>query len=840
MLLQAACAYAVTLKDIPEIEYGSGERIQQDFSDKSFIHYETPFYGVYDIKADGDYIWIALYSGGVMRYDTKSDTWRIFTKSDGLNYFQIHKIGITPEYVYAIGENNGRYANRFNRVTQKWENIPYNDLPALKWNYSDDPANPEIKRKGNELVHGGNGQGRVLETESDIWVGFDGICRFNKAHKTWTCWSQYGTFNRDITSIQKVNDKTIWFGSRNGIIELNKENGVWRRLSTVDGLFDNAVISMAEENGTIVVIHPNGLSKFQIKTQKWSSEPDIQGANHLLLQDGVLWLGDSKGVRLKNLSGRTQLVLPPNFEGHAVSGIVAQAGSIWLGTDNGLYSYKLSSGEWSAWTYQNGTFSQGAIPEIKMRSGEPEDYFGEDEYCEPGTTILGLGVRKNNLIIVMRMNCITEDAPLAEYLIEWNPLNGNISASLSGKNVAWERIGAIVEDGEDLWLTDSTDLYQVQYSSREFIKYERVPAITENAFLPLGKGLTKGAIVALKKDGGILWVGMDKGIGAYEPKSGWRTFTQPGPSHSYALDILNWKGTAWAQPGYVHNFIAAPWARYDISTNKWRSYSFENGWHPFAGTMQITGDMLWYADSNGVKTLDLNSGATKEYPNPSKSKVNGILVDKDIWAITANELSVWSEDTKSWRVFGFDEAEINRHTDSTNKLGLSLAKQGDKIWIGHNTGVARFDLYTKSFEYLNETVDNSPINGIVIVNHNVWLIGDKVFLFEGGDPQNQKFLQVPSAKHVIDIGEYIACATNEKELVYLLNKNQKTILHLDVSGLGIRRYRGAGALAIDGKNLWVGGYELSRIPYKRLEDLFQREDMLWQERGSQIHSKKPE
>ncbi len=166
-----------------------------------------------------------------------------------------------------------------------------------------------------------------------------------------------GFSNDEIKSIA-ADARTVWFGTRNGLVRHDKQKNIYRTLTTADGIGNDQINKVVMDDQFLWVGTESGVAKIHLATVGTDSMrvEKLRFPTHRIVrvfdfaqQDDLLWMATEFGVYVHNkLTGEggyytgldDNLVLRPTF---AVS---AWGEEIWFGTDWGIYAFNSATKEW--------------------------------------------------------------------------------------------------------------------------------------------------------------------------------------------------------------------------------------------------------------------------------------------------------------------------------------------------------------------------------------------------------------------------------------------------------------------------------------------------------------
>lgn len=363
-LAQVAAQSAPTAaaSEVPPAQGREGV-VGEDPSQK-FTHFRVGNKNVKAIHAEGSTIWVAT-SGGVIRYDTESDKFRLFDAQSGLLSNGVFYVGRIAGRI-TVGTYGGGMS-MYDEKADKWDtlNIPdglgdafvYDVLEAkngdiwiatwsganrvrggaLKDRSKWDLFTVENSNKGlpNDWVYG------LAEGKNgDIWLATEGgLARF--AGGKWENWNHARGLGADYEQVKA----DIEFKSDPGKASVHhakqkQEMG----LTDVDQAYNpNYIVSLeVDDNGVVWAgTWGGGLARFDGKSWKNYTTADGLPGNHvfMLQRDGAnrLWIGTNKGLarlvdgKFKVLTTRDGL-----FADAVFSMASSPDGTMWVGSFGGV------------------------------------------------------------------------------------------------------------------------------------------------------------------------------------------------------------------------------------------------------------------------------------------------------------------------------------------------------------------------------------------------------------------------------------------------------------------------------------------------------------------------
>lgn len=290
---------------------------------RKFTHFRVGNRNVKAMLADGPLVWVGT-SGGVIRYELKTDKHQLFD----------NKTGLLANGIFYLGKLGGRLAvgtygggmSLLNAADQSWEtfNIPEGLADAFVYD--------------------------AMETrDGDIWIAtWSGANRVRggalKDRSRWDLFTventQGGLPNNWVYALHEGRNGEIWLATEGGLARF--QNGAWQNWSHKDGLgaayevvkdqlqFENDPARVSEHHARQKV--EQGLEKVNV-----AYNPNYIVALHVD-REGVVWagtwgggLGRFDGQKWTNYTTRDGLPANHVFMLHE-----DPQGRLWIGTSNGI------------------------------------------------------------------------------------------------------------------------------------------------------------------------------------------------------------------------------------------------------------------------------------------------------------------------------------------------------------------------------------------------------------------------------------------------------------------------------------------------------------------------
>ncbi len=289
----------------------------------NFTHFRVGERNVKRIFADGDIVWVGT-SGGVIRYDTTTDNYKLFDVKTGLLAHGIFYLGKLFDRL-AVGTYGGGLS------------ILKSDLSG--WDIYNVPEG-----LADAFVYG------VLEIDNgDIWIAtWSGANRvrggaLSEPDKwdTFTVENTNGGLPNDwVYGMAKAQDGTVWFATEGGVAHY--ADGKWQNWAHKEGLgADYAVvkddIQYKNDPGKASKHHARQKEEYNLQEVDISYNPNYV-ISLAVDPDGSIWAGTWGGGLGHLVDGKwTNYTTRDGLSGNHIFALHFDTkGKLWIGTSNGL------------------------------------------------------------------------------------------------------------------------------------------------------------------------------------------------------------------------------------------------------------------------------------------------------------------------------------------------------------------------------------------------------------------------------------------------------------------------------------------------------------------------
>jgi ligand-binding sensor domain-containing protein/signal transduction histidine kinase/DNA-binding response OmpR family regulator len=278
-----------TLGGLNSYNPASGKFISYNFS-KTVAN--SRFNAVLAIHEDQNgLIWIGTFGGGIYTFDRKKNSFTKFSHPDDLTN------SLDKSSIYSINATAG------NKLC----------IASLGGIYLLDNNKGKLKRysSSNSLLSNNTVKVLCTDRKGNLWLGTNqGLNCFNPETEEFEIFLHSKTdtnsiVNNRILSILEASDSKIWIGTEGGGISiLNPSTGKFNSITSKDGLPDNVINAIIEDNSGLFWFSTNkGLVQYDQKLKRikmYTISDGLQGNEFsqnaaLKAQDGKLYFGGSNG-----------------------------------------------------------------------------------------------------------------------------------------------------------------------------------------------------------------------------------------------------------------------------------------------------------------------------------------------------------------------------------------------------------------------------------------------------------------------------------------------------------------------------------------------------------------
>ena len=322
---------------------------------RPFTHFRVGNKNVKSMYLDGDVLWVGT-SGGVIRYDTRTDDYKLYDIASGLlsnGVFHVNRI----RGKLAVGTYGGGLS-LLDEKAGTWET--YNIPEGL----------------GDAFVYD------MLETRNgDIWIAtWSGVNRIKGGkladRSQWELHTvestRGGVINDWIYGLAEGKDGIVWMATEGGLVKW--QDGRWDNWNHARGLgapYEKVKGAIDFKND------PSRVSQHHAKQKQEMGLSDVNVAynpNYIIAiavdREGIVWVG-TWGGGLGRFDGKTwtNYTTHEGLPGNHVSMLhVARDGQLWIGTNNGVA--QLKDGKFKRITREDGLFADTVFSMVAAPGGD--------------------------------------------------------------------------------------------------------------------------------------------------------------------------------------------------------------------------------------------------------------------------------------------------------------------------------------------------------------------------------------------------------------------------------------------------------------------------------------
>lgn len=329
-----------------------------------FTHFRVGNKNVKRLFADGETVWVGT-SGGAVRYDTRSDDYKLFDTQSGLLSNGVFHVGKVDGRI-VLGTYGGGMS-LLDPKTQQWEtyNIPEGlgdafvydvlkakngDLWIATWSGVNRVRGGDLKDRSKWELHtvestrGGLPNdwvyGLAEGKNGEIWLGTEGgLARFDQGR--WDNWNHAKGLGADY---ERVKNHIQYNTDPSKVSQHHAKQKQEMGLEKIDVAYNpNYIVSLAvDAQGTVWAgTWGGGLSRFDGQTWRQYTVSEGLPGNHVFMlyhdPKGQLWVGTNNG--LARMEGETFTTLRTEdglFNNVVFSMTTTADGTLWVGSYGGV------------------------------------------------------------------------------------------------------------------------------------------------------------------------------------------------------------------------------------------------------------------------------------------------------------------------------------------------------------------------------------------------------------------------------------------------------------------------------------------------------------------------
>ncbi|MBO3699290.1 two-component regulator propeller domain-containing protein [Roseivirga sp. E12] len=523
--------------------------------------------------------------------------------------------------------------------------------------------------------------------DGDLWVGtFDGLNRFNKKTEQFERFHALpnGIVNRlDLQKMVLVANDRIWFSNLEvaGWFDLNTLTFEFFQLDQLPhdmAVDDEGRLWLQTQDGNLWRFDDNSQSLVKIDHNPRKKPSQIHFGRHSKL----LWL--SERVDGKTYSTEALPAISGEFETFVVYEI--DSINVWLGTDQGLYSYNrmkkylkkinlgnatsvLSESIKSIYQDDTGTIWVGTLSGAFLFNPYQKPFHHLDLLKEQSDVVMGMVEFKETILI----------NTLGQGLYQYDPITQDLT-SISfngtppvGHDYIWN-ITVVPDTDFPIWLATNAGLILFNPTSGGW-KHVKLP----------GKDQNISPVFAIQRQTNeYLWV--------------------TDANQIYTL----------AKTGEYHNTVAGlPVIRSVIQD-----------------LVQLDNELYLATDSGILSVVDLLTQSSK--PLSAYNKKADVLLNTPIWDLHLTGQTLWigtNQGLYKYNTLSFDFEKIKLNENDENNIIFSIAPSVDnELWMGTEAGIFRFNLTSEEVTHYvhKDGLVNYEFNRksvVIDANEHLWFGG---------------------------------------------------------------------------------------------------------------------
>lgn len=656
------------------------------------------------VAVDDQWVWFGT-DDGVSRYDTTNGDWKTFKSKDGLKGKKVYCIAVENDYVW-FGTDGG--LNRYDKNIDSWA------ARTKKDGLSEDNVTA------------------IAITGDYIWVGVrsSGVNRYDKTTDSWNTYSKKsGLIDTEIMTIAAV-DNFIWFGTKDSGISLyDKTNQTFvRNYTKTDMLSSNDIRVITADGNHIWIGTANGGAHRYIEAVdtwvRYTSDDGLASNNItcITVSNNEVWFGTyDSGVTVfdKVSSEWRQFVKADTLPSNDINEVTCDAeGNLWIATTEGVAKYVPADRKWTRYGKESGLTTNFAttiaadgdrvwlgtargLASIDIVSDQWK-YFNSNNGLSHDF-ITSLNITNNKIWIGTNKGLF--------YLNHKGEDFGEIDG------LAHKSITSIAQNGSLLWIGTEEGLFKNSVDSQD----AEAPSIYTKA-----QGLASNHVNSiLIWDKTNIWVGTRNGISVYDAST---DVFQPVDGDSAAQSCSNIIAMAY-DSNNRQIWVGTPKGlmSFDIQTSTWSNLndSSDSKDEKISGrnikSILVGKDCLWLGTSGGLLEYRKSHGwrehrvlmtrePLREY-NVSNIEFDGDYVWASNWSSSRNGAIIrYNRRTDTWQWFGRET--ILRDTEARSMTEVRrIIVDDDAVWFATNYGVLRYDKMNDTWEHFT-TEDGLVVNNV--------------------------------------------------------------------------------------------------------------------------------
>ena len=297
---------------------------------------------VKSVASDGDFLWVGTRLG-LARYDKILHTWHVadlLSNSYGDSVDNTVKAVEEALQATAPTKTQKIYVNYDPKVAEMKAIQAIDRRVAGRTPMPSDPTVPSPFIKVNVKFPPTPSVRVIAPMPGRLWLGTEaGVIIYGKATKAVKEIHPLLPWVRDI----QYHRGKVWVLCDNQIAVYNWKEDSWTLISS-----ERVVVHTRSRNGSIS-------EKLVIAAQDWG----IAACTAMAVLDKQTWLGRENGLKIYQIDSYkvrfdTEIAIPAYLQNAEITALGSDGGNVWIGTREGLFQYRVATGEWKPYTILNG------------------------------------------------------------------------------------------------------------------------------------------------------------------------------------------------------------------------------------------------------------------------------------------------------------------------------------------------------------------------------------------------------------------------------------------------------------------------------------------------------
>jgi len=666
-----------------------------------------------DISADENAVWIATDSGVTM-FDRSNNSWRYYTKEDGLGSDNINAVAVDGNFVW-FGTDDG--VSRYDKSNNIWRTFKSKD-----------------GLKGSKVFC-------ININQNYVWFGTDGgLNRYDKNLDSWAARTKKDGLTEDRVSAINITEDYMWVGTeRSGVNRYDRTTDSWNTYSKKDGLIDSAITAIAATDKFIWFgTNKSGISLYDRTNQtfvKNYTKTDLLSSNDIRATkvDGShIWIGTANGGVQRYIDAVDTWVKYTQNDGlssNNITSITVYNNEVWFGTyDCGVTMYDKVTNKWKQFA-KSDTIPSDDINSVVLDSkgdlwiatakGVARYSTSKDQWSRYG--------KDTGLTTDFTTTVASDDSRVwlgtARGLAAYDLGTEQWQYFTKANGLSHEFITSLKISNDKAWIGTNTGLCYLDLN---------------NNSLGVINELKDNFIISLANNNNYLWIGTSNGLWkcSLNGQNLCHYTTEQGLTDDYVNTILEWnQENVWV--GTRSGIFV-----YDPSTDTFQNVNGNSIVSPKNNVLVLTYDAkkqkIWVGKSNGLACYDIQTQQWQESNTSDKDtlcrrSIRSIALDENkLWLGTSSGLVEYSPDNGWHEHRALMTREPFRGTSIAN-----IEFDGDYVWFSNwsnsrNGAIIRFDRCTNTWQtFGRETIlkdmkaeSMTMVGSIVVDKDAVWFLTD--------------------------------------------------------------------------------------------------------------------